>query len=546
MVIKNVLIENFRGINHLELNLEQLTGIVGENGVGKTSILDAINLALSPYYLSSRVDISDFNYESEGQFSIKIEFDQNFIAKLPDGWNSREVPCIGVALVVKKRERATPGKAFSDGFTTSHYLIPDDSARKLTRNGDKWSMPRKGDDSRPFKFTYRHLRVSNAEDTELPKSFLFDKDRENQSKIGFNSTLQRLTDDFNWRFRKNIEEIEEPLIQVWDELYDLVMDNVGDAKLRETIRPLRNKLSKIISDEFEDLELSLLSLKEPFGKSFFSIRKGLHQIKRDELGSGISMFLTFLFLNVISNLSNEQIIIMIDEPELHLHPQFQKRLFKFLSDEDNNQIIYTSHSENFIDIGQWRGIRRLDNNFEAHPKQKVLNQKLSYKGHEQTIEKHLNDLYKYYFDKSVITKEHNEILFARKCLLVEGPIEKYAFDVLSNRFNYNFEDLTIIKANGKEKLKNLQLICKAFGIPYFTVFDLDDKDNEDDENKALKSFSGDSNYYAFPKTFEHVLGTQNADRKTSESMSRIEELEELPKLLKEALDSIDEFIDTTK
>ncbi|MFH5886186.1 TOPRIM nucleotidyl transferase/hydrolase domain-containing protein [Halalkalibaculum sp. DA3122] len=134
------------------------------------------------------------------------------------------------------------------------------------------------------------------------------------------------------------------------------------------------------------------------------------------------------------------------------------------------------------------------------------------------------------------------MLFARKCLLVEGPIEKYAFDVLSNRFNYEFEDLTIIKANGKEKLKNLQLICKAFGIPYFTVFDLDDKDYEDDENKALKSFSGDSSYYTFPKTFEHVLGTQNADRKTSESMSRIEELDELPKPIKKALDAVDNFM----
>ncbi|SMO92523.1 ATP-dependent nuclease [Fodinibius sediminis] len=544
MIISSLEIENFRCFKSLNLDIEQLTSIVGENGVGKTTILNAIHFALSPYYLSSRISISDFHHESTEEISIVLRFDESFIAKLPDGWYSREVPCIGVALVIKKRKRATSGKAFSDGFTTYHYLIPDDSDSKVTRHENGWSMPRKMDSSDRFKFSQRHLLIRNAEETELPKSFLFDKNRENQAKIGFNSTLQNLTEDLNWRFRKNIEDIESELIESWDETYNLILNNLSGSQLKATIKPLKEKLIEIIGDEFNDLELSLLKLQEPFSKGFFSLRKDSHQIERDAMGSGISMFLTFLFLDIISNLSNRQIVIMIDEPELHLHPQFQKKLYKYLADSEN-QIIYTSHSENFIDIGLWKGIRRLDRDFEVHPIEENLNEELTYRGQTKKVSSQLDDLHKYYLNKSSLTKEHNEILFARKCILVEGPIEKYAFDVLPTEFGYNFDELTTIKANGKGKLKNMQLICRAFGIPYFTIFDLDGNSFEDDqENKALQSFALGDNYYAFDNSFEHVIGTQNADYKTSESMAKIESLEALPEPIESLFESIDSFLYT--
>jgi len=47
MKLKSITIENFRAIEHIHLPLhQQLTVLVGENGTGKTSILDAISLVL--------------------------------------------------------------------------------------------------------------------------------------------------------------------------------------------------------------------------------------------------------------------------------------------------------------------------------------------------------------------------------------------------------------------------------------------------------------------------------------------------------------------
>ena len=61
MKISRVKIENFRGHNNTELEFAEHHVLVGENGSGKTAVLEAINYATSSYYLSSRLDEQDFN-----------------------------------------------------------------------------------------------------------------------------------------------------------------------------------------------------------------------------------------------------------------------------------------------------------------------------------------------------------------------------------------------------------------------------------------------------------------------------------------------------
>lgn len=60
MILERVEIVGFRGINRLSLMLEQNNVLIGENAWGKSSLLDALTLLLSPESELYHFDRDDF------------------------------------------------------------------------------------------------------------------------------------------------------------------------------------------------------------------------------------------------------------------------------------------------------------------------------------------------------------------------------------------------------------------------------------------------------------------------------------------------------
>lgn len=52
MKISNVTIKNFRAIEEQSFNAKGLSIFIGDNATGKTSIIEAVNFAFSPNFLS--------------------------------------------------------------------------------------------------------------------------------------------------------------------------------------------------------------------------------------------------------------------------------------------------------------------------------------------------------------------------------------------------------------------------------------------------------------------------------------------------------------
>ncbi len=72
MKIKEVNIKNFRGIKDLTLKLSNFTILIGKNGVGKSSILHALNFFKEPKY---RLKVEDFyNKDLKNQIEVSIAF----------------------------------------------------------------------------------------------------------------------------------------------------------------------------------------------------------------------------------------------------------------------------------------------------------------------------------------------------------------------------------------------------------------------------------------------------------------------------------------
>ena len=62
MLLKYLRIENFRGFERVELELDSITVLIGENNCGKTSLLEAIRLCLSRSFNRKAIPFEDHDY----------------------------------------------------------------------------------------------------------------------------------------------------------------------------------------------------------------------------------------------------------------------------------------------------------------------------------------------------------------------------------------------------------------------------------------------------------------------------------------------------
>jgi predicted ATP-dependent endonuclease of OLD family len=338
--VENIYIKNFRAIEEAHISLKNLSMLIGNNGTGKTSILEAIYFVLSPYYLSGRIHYTDFFDGSDEPIIIELEFSDIFTISIPDGYTEQSVQCKKIQLEIKKRERATPGKSFSDGFVISHWYVP--VSPKTNDSG--WEQPRKSSGSK-FQYTERSLSLNYAKADIETRSFYFNKNRAIQLKKGYNSSITSLFDDFNWRFSNNLKKNEDSFLSNKNNLESQILSKVEDKTIKKSLQALNEKLNLF---SLNNIDISFIESQAPFNSAFLSSAISGLDLNVDNLGSGIEMIISLLYLETMASLSKENIVLIIDEPELHLHPSLQEKFIQYLKLISNEkQIILSTHSPYF-------------------------------------------------------------------------------------------------------------------------------------------------------------------------------------------------------
>lgn len=299
-----------------------LTIFVGENGCGKTTLLDAISSCILEYKAET-FNISDMTDPKE-KTEIKVFADNEF--NVAGTFPNTDFKSLGFQFKGGLRSRG--GKTY-----LSTPVVYDQLFLKADPNKPKDNSP----DLR--------LSVNNPfsgkrfNDTDI---LYLDKNRLFQTRSGtYNSTrFDRIMNDFNFQYIKNSKQLE-----------DLNKD------LNEKIK--RNKIeNKFLEDainEFENLssykvQLDFIDNYNPFKGANFIIRKeNNQQLALSSLGSGYEMLFSLIYSYYMSIQNEKKLIILIDEPELHLHPSIQNKFVDFLLKISKTvQVIITSHSSLLI------------------------------------------------------------------------------------------------------------------------------------------------------------------------------------------------------
>ena len=343
--LKKLELENFKCFKNqtIDFNIPDgntegsgLNILIGENGNGKTTILEAINyLTQSTYSSENKLKINDYNDYNE-EIVIK-GWTSEFKCKLSKPYKDKYFESEGIQFQAKSRESKTPGKLLSSPYTISNlFLNKDDNYKNQTGEDSGNAIPH----------LHKIYRNSEIENDEI-NVFYFDSNRTRQLSSGmYKTTYERICDDLNWKFIKKIDQ--NNVDKILDNICGEYFKNVLAIAQKGSGKKIAQDLKEFFDDDFyKDLKIELLNLLHPFSQSFFAVRKedSLKQINTKELGSGVEIILTLILLKNLADESKGSIIYLIDEPELHLHPKAQDTLMGLLLQESTNkQIILSTHS----------------------------------------------------------------------------------------------------------------------------------------------------------------------------------------------------------
>jgi len=330
MFIKKITISNFRlfssekcfKIDDINIPDRQnegsgLTLFVGENGCGKTSLLDAFALPLLSYK-ADKFSLNDF-FDPNAKTNIQIfsERDFNFNGTMP------RVRYKGKGFSFEAGVRTRKNKSY-----LSSIVVTDQ--KYIRADGET-----KPEDGKPDLRVSVNNPWSGSRFNENAILFL-DRNRTYQIRSGtYNPTrFDRLMEDFDYQYIQRdggILDLNEKLKEI--------REGIDNNFLQRAI----NKFKEISKEE---INLGMIDNWKPYNKAFFGVQKDNKQyIFLDMLGSGYEMIFSLLYSFYLSQQGNKQMIIFIDEPELHLHPKLQEDFVKTLLEFSKDaQIILTTHS----------------------------------------------------------------------------------------------------------------------------------------------------------------------------------------------------------
>ncbi|MCY7275245.1 MAG: AAA family ATPase [Phormidesmis sp. CAN_BIN44] len=323
MKVKSLTLRSFRGIDDLTLDFDpNVTVLIGNNGAGKSSILDALAISFTQFVEK----VSEVGMEISQKFQYS-----DIINSFTQSTLQMSVDCLGEQTWIATRDRFTDESTFS---AAEGSIPPEEVASSFVRN-----LLNNHRANLPLIVYYPVSRGVTSISLESSLNFLEEQARSAQT-LAYDHSLpagrSSFSDFFQWfkiredlenevRLEKDSSYRDHQLKAVRDAIYSFLP---GFSNLRVRRSPLRmivEKFGELVVNQLSDGEKGLLAMVGDLARRLAIANPGL----ADPLqGEGI---------------------VLIDEIELHLHPEWQRRIIPSLTQTfPNCQFIITTHSPQIL------------------------------------------------------------------------------------------------------------------------------------------------------------------------------------------------------
>jgi putative ATP-dependent endonuclease of OLD family len=449
MKLAKVKIQNYRSIKDIEFDFPEsgILVLVGENNAGKSNIIRAIDLICGEAWIGKE-KLEDHDYylrNKENEIKIDLFFDTR----------------------------------------NSVHFSPENSKWGVS-GYDDWNQQRKN-----YQFQIKEL---------FPSTYL-----------GADRTLDKHLSFYDWSligrirkaFHKNVsEELKDSLDSKFRELIQIFDEVPGFKDFKDDFT---SNYKSLLPSFKTDLQVDF----QPFTPTnYFKTMQILgidpqfsdKPLDLSELGEGArNLILIALLKSFAKNFKNNggalSGILALEEPELFLHPQARRHLFKELRGlaEEGMQVIISTHSDSFIDTEFFDEIGRVVK-VEDEENEGKLCTELKTCSKSALVEKcittgvpgskvSLENITEFY--KTTSNYRLNEGFFARCLILVEGETEEMVFPELLRELDIDCDSMgiSIIAVQGKNQIPKYWRLYSQFSIPIIVVID-DDDDESSNKNIA--------------------------------------------------------------
>lgn len=452
-IVSKIQIENFKSIKNQDFELSNFTPLVGYNNAGKSNILEAIKWTLRKTSLNT----SAFNDPS--QPIIMVATIQGITADILDNIDqthrTRIEPFLLNDCLTIKRVQDTPNQSVAQ--IKLFVLDPAD--------GVTWQNNPTGIDNAVKDLFPEPIHIGAMENSE-------DDISKSSSTSTIGKLLAEIIGPIELQYGQQVNTALEGLKEILD------AEGINRAPELETFdQEINEKLDAFFPDIKVKVHIPTPELKEVFKKGTIRVYENLMPNPRDvsSFGHGAqrSIQMTLIRhladLRLIAQQNRTTTLLLIDEPELYLHPQAIEILRKSLNILANQgyQVIFSTHSPFMItqkDVSNTILVRK--NNVLGTFKRTTLKSAIPLV--EQQAPHQLTLMYS--------LSNSSNILFSEKVILAEGKTENKLLPLIIEKVTGKtilHHKTALVKLDGSGNTRKSIQVLTAMDLPTKAIVDLD-------------------------------------------------------------------------